>query len=102
MAVLTVTALYVLIFFWAAWGYRRRRDPLLRDVMWVFAAEAMLFLLGIFKLVVGAPPRTLVALVSTLLLAQPMLTLRLVRQLRPVPEWLMIAAVVAWVASAAP
>ena len=102
MVALTVTALYVLIFFWAAWGYRRRRDPLLRDVMWVFAAEAMLFLLGVFRLVVGAPPRMLVALVSALLLAQPLLTLRLVSQLRPVPSWLLTAAVAGWALSAAP
>ncbi|MFI5893515.1 PAS domain S-box protein [Actinoplanes sp. NPDC051513] len=97
-----VTALFVLILVWVSWRYLRDRDPLLLDVMAIFAAVGMLFVLAVFSRVVGEPPRPTRGLVSALLLAQPYLTLRLVRRLRPVPRWLIAAVAVGWILSAIP
>jgi hypothetical protein len=35
---LAVTALFVLVLAWVTRNYLRRRDPLLREVMWMLAA----------------------------------------------------------------
>src|SRR5687768_6435253 len=102
MAVLAVTALYVMIFVWVSWSYLRRRDPLLRSVMWIFAVMALLFVLGVVRVLVAEPPRAVVAVATALLLAQPFLTLRLVSRLRSVPRWLQAAALTGWALSAAP
>jgi PAS domain S-box-containing protein len=102
MALLAVTALYVLILAWVCRSYLRRRDPLLRDVMWIFAAVAMLFVVGIVRLFVGHPLRTAMALVLAVLLAKPLFTLRLVSRLRSIPPWWMWVAVLAWSVSALP
>ncbi len=102
MAVLAVTGIYVGILLWVSFCYLRRRDPLLRDVMWVFAAVAMLFVLGVVRVLAGEPPRAVVALVSVLLLAQPLLTLRLVSRLRAVKAWLSWSALAAWAVTALP
>ncbi len=55
MAALAITALYALIFTWVAVRYLQRRDPLLRDVMLIFASVASLFVLGAVRLLAGAP-----------------------------------------------
>ncbi|MEV7629232.1 PAS domain S-box protein [Actinoplanes sp. NPDC089786] len=102
MAVLAVTALYMMIFLWVSWCYLRRRDPLLRDVMLVFAAVAVLFVLGVVRVLIGPPPQVVAASASALLLAQPVLTLRLVGRLRSVPQWLQVAAVAGWVLTTLP
>ena len=96
------TGLFVMILVWVSWRYVCDRDPLLRDVMVIFAAVGMLFVLAVYTLVVGEPPRPVRGLVSMLLLAQPLLTLRLVRRLRPVSPWLIGAGIVAWLLSALP
>ncbi|GAA3957765.1 hybrid sensor histidine kinase/response regulator [Actinoplanes auranticolor] len=100
MAVLAVTAVFVLIFVGAAVGYLRRRDPLLRDVMLIFASVAMLFVLGVLTLIMGEPPRVAVGLITAALLGQPLCTLRLVSRMRPVPSWVLWGACAAWAASA--
>jgi len=97
-----VTALYVMILIWTAARYLRSRDPLLRDVMLVFAAVSVLFALGVLRLAIGEPPRAVQIVAAVLLLAQPVLTLRLVGRLRRVPAWLMAGALAAWVASSVP
>ncbi|MEU8234117.1 PAS domain S-box protein [Actinoplanes sp. NPDC048967] len=102
MAALAVTAVFVLIFLRAAVGYARRRDPLLRDVMLIFASVGMLFVLGVLTLIMGEPPRAAVALITAVLLGQPLCTLRLVSRMRPVPAWVMGGACAAWLASAVP
>src|SRR3954452_5004198 len=102
MALILVTSLYVLIFGWVSWRYLRRRDPLLRDVMWMFASVAMLFVLGLVRLFVGMPPRPLMILAIALLLAKPLFTLRLVGRLRPLRSWWWPLAVAAWALSALP
>jgi len=102
MALLAVTALFLLIFVWAAVGYLRRRDPLLRDVMLIFGAVAMLFVLGVLRLALGTPTRPVAGLVTGVLLGQPFFTLRLVSRLRAVPSWAIWGAIAAWIASAVP
>ncbi|MEV6844625.1 PAS domain S-box protein [Actinoplanes sp. NPDC051411] len=97
-----VTALFVLILVWVSWRYLRDRDPLLLDVMAIFAAVAMLFVLAVLSRLIGAPPRPVRGLVSALLLAQPFLTLRLVSRLRPVPRWLLAVVAAGWIVSAVP
>src|SRR4051794_23966265 len=102
MALLGVTALYFLTFVWVSWGYLRRRDPLLRDVMLVFATIATLFGLGVYQLVNGPPPLLVSQLFTMFLVGQPYLTLRLVSQLRRVPRRLRWTALFGWVASCVP
>ncbi|GAA3348979.1 hypothetical protein GCM10020358_69460 [Amorphoplanes nipponensis] len=102
MAILVVTAAFLLIFVWATVGYLRRRDPLLRDVMLVFGAVAMLFVLGVLRLALGSVPRPVHTLVIVVLVGQPYFTLRLVSRMRPVSPGLLWGALGGWLASAAP
>ncbi|AGZ44002.1 hybrid sensor histidine kinase/response regulator [Actinoplanes friuliensis] len=102
MALILVTSLFAFILVWVSWRYLRRRDPLLRDVMWMFASVAMLFVLGLVRLFVGAPPQSVMMLALGLLLAKPVFTLRLVSRLRPLRSWCLPAAVMVWVLSALP
>jgi PAS domain S-box-containing protein len=101
MAVLAATALFLMIFIWASVGYLRRRDPLLRDVMLIFGAVAMLFVLGLLRLTVGSP-RSVVVVIVVVLLGQPFFTLRLVSRLRPVPSWMIWGAFAGWIGSTVP
>jgi PAS domain S-box-containing protein len=100
MALVAVTALYLLIFIWAAVAYLRRRDPLLRDVMLIFGSVGMLFALGVLRLTVGSPPRMVNGLIMAVLLGQPFFTLRLVSRLRRVPAWVIWGAFAGWIGSA--
>ncbi len=50
MALILVTSLFVVILVCIAWRYTRHQDPLLRDVMWMFASVAMLFVVGLLRL----------------------------------------------------
>jgi PAS domain S-box-containing protein len=102
MALLAITALFGLILAWVSRTYLRRRDPLLRDVMWMLAAVAMLFVVGVLRLLVGRPPAILIALALTMLLAKPLFTLRLVSRLRHVPRGWWWLALAAWASSALP
>jgi hypothetical protein len=102
MAVSLITALYALTLVWVSWGYLRRRDPLLRDVMLIFASVAMLFVLSVVRLAIGEPPRLVTGLFVALLLGQPFFTLRLVSKLRRVPPWAMWAALAGWALTAVP
>src|SRR6059058_2766363 len=77
--------------------YLRHRDRLQRDVMLVFAAMAVLFVLEIVKRVFGEPPMAVGSVAVVLLLAQPYLTLRLVATLRPVRRWVVRTALAAYV-----
>src|SRR4051812_33660973 len=102
MAVLSITALYVLILVRVWVGYLRRRDPLLRDVVLIFASVAMLFVLGVLRLAIGEPPRLVTGLFVALLLGQPFFTLRLVSKLRRVPVWAMWGGLAGWAVTSAP
>ncbi len=99
MALLLISALFLMISVWVSWGCFRRRDPLLRGVMLVFASVGLLFVLALVQLLVGRPPAAVVGLFTALLLGQPFLTLRLVSQLRGVPKWALRIAAAAWLAS---
>ncbi|MDP9793219.1 PAS domain S-box-containing protein [Catenuloplanes nepalensis] len=97
-----MTAVYAAIFAWMAYSYLRRRDPLMRDVMWMFSSVAMLFVLGVIRVFAGMPPRVVMGLFVALLLAKPVFTLRLVGRLRSMPPGWLAFATAAWVLSALP
>jgi PAS domain S-box-containing protein len=102
MAAVPVTSLFAVIWFWISWQYLRRRDPLLRDVLWMFASVAMLFVLGVVGLVVGEPPTWMLMFAIALLLAKPVFTLRLVSRLRQLRWWWWPLATTAWAVSTLP
>ncbi|WP_250006872.1 PAS domain-containing sensor histidine kinase [Actinoplanes sp. M2I2] len=102
MALIVVTSLFVVVLVSATWRYLRRRDPLLRDVMWMFASVAMLFLVGLLRLFIGTPPRAVMIMAIALLLAKPVFSLRLVSRLRPLLWWRWPAALAASVLTAVP
>ena len=102
MALILVTSLFVVVMAWVTWRYLRHRDPLLRDVMWMFASVAMLFVVGLLRVFVGTPPRAVMTLAIALLLAKPLFSLRLVSRLRPLHSWWWPAALTAWVLTAVP
>jgi PAS domain S-box-containing protein len=102
MVLSAVTAAYAVVFAWMAYSYVRRHDPLLRDVMLMFASVAMLFVLGLVRAFAGGVPPAVVGVFVALLLAKPVFTLWLVGRLRPVPSWWVTTAAIAWAASAAP
>src|SRR5205823_4979777 len=99
---LLIEALFVLVFIRALSAYVVRRDPLQRDVTLVFSAMAVLTVLEVVRHFVPKPPSPLAIGASVLLLAQPYLTLRLVAQLRRVPRWLLLAALVGWLGTGLP
>ncbi|GAA4605986.1 PAS domain S-box-containing protein [Actinoplanes octamycinicus] len=102
MAQILVTSLFALIMAWVSWRYLRRRDPLMRDVMWMFSSVAMLFVLGLVRLFVGTPPRSVLMLAIALLLAKPLFSLRLASRLRPLRSWWWPSALAGWAVTAVP
>ena len=86
--------LFALVFVWALGGYVARREPLQRDVAAMFSALAGLFVVDRYASS-PTPPRPGWRMCGTvLMLAHPVLTLRLVRRIRPVPTELYAAAAV--------
>ena len=77
-----IEALFALVFVQALVAYLRRRDPVQRDVMLVFAAVAMLFVLDVARTVLGEPPALLRAVSLVMFFAQPYFTLRLLQRVR--------------------
>ncbi|GII22996.1 response regulator [Planosporangium mesophilum] len=102
MVRLLVEALFALVFAQALAAYLRRRDPIQRDVMAVFAAAAMLFVLDLARRFLGEPPQVLRTTALILLFAQPYLTLRLVHRVRPGPRWVQVVGAAAFVVSIVP
>jgi signal transduction histidine kinase/CheY-like chemotaxis protein len=102
MVRLLVEALFALVFAQALAAYLRRRDPVQRDVMAVFAAAAMLFVLDLVRRFLGEPPQVLRTAALILLFAQPYLTLRLVHRVRPGSRVLQVLAFVGFVISVVP
>ena len=83
-------------------AYVRRRDPLGRDVMLIFASVAAMFgTIGIGALGQRLPDPVYGAAIA-LLLAQPLFALRLAHQIHAVPRAVRIVALVAFVISAVP
>src|SRR5256714_6375876 len=62
---------------------------------------AVLFIIGLVRVLVPSAPVLFDTLASAMLLAQPLLTLRLVARLRRVPRWLMVAGFLGWAVSSA-
>ena len=81
-------ATFAALFLRALLRYLRRRDPLQRDITWVFAPPSVLFLLDIGNMLPGQLPSGLGQIAQALLLAQPYLTIRLAARLREVPRLL--------------
>jgi hypothetical protein len=96
-----IEALFVLVFIRTLVAYLAKRDPLQRDVTLVFSAIAALFVTALVRKFVPSVPVLFDTLGSALLLAQPLLTLRLVGRLRRVPRWLMATAFAGWALSSA-
>src|SRR4051812_49115854 len=95
-----VEALFALVFGRALVAYVGKRDPVQRDVMAIFSAVSMLFVLDVWRHLFGTPPTVLRAFALILLFAQPYLTVRLVHRVRPVPHWLHLSAIVGVLVSA--
>ena len=95
--------MFAVLFLRALLGYLRRRDPLQRDVTLVFTPCMVLFCVDIARRINGENlPYWVSVATLTVLLAQPYLTVRLATRLRRVPTWLHLAALVTFLASAAP
>jgi signal transduction histidine kinase/DNA-binding response OmpR family regulator len=97
-----VELLFGMLFVATLISYLRRRDALSRDVMLIFASLGGLFVVaGVAALGVVLPdPITGASL--ALLLAQPVLTLRLAHRLRPISPAVRVAATVLWAATSLP
>ncbi|MFI5934384.1 ATP-binding protein [Actinoplanes sp. NPDC051494] len=102
MALLLITTLFMALLIRVTRGYLRSRDPLLRDVMWVFASVALVFVQAVTVLLGSALPRVVLGVLTALLLAQPVWTWRLVSRLRQVPAWALWAATAGWLCGAVP
>src|SRR6266550_1084867 len=76
--------LFILLFAATMIEYVRRRDPISRDVTLTFSGLALISVMSLLKDWIGTPaPLVFVAL--GLFLLQPVFTLHLVSQIRPVP-----------------
>ncbi len=94
--------LFAILFVMTLVAYVRRRDPLSRDVMLIFASVAALFAsLGVGAVGLELPDAVYGASLA-LLLAQPLFSLRLAHQIHDVPRVLRIGALVAFAITAAP
>src|SRR3954469_9291356 len=100
MGALLVEGLFAAVFTRALVAYLRGRDPLQRDVTFIFGSVATLFVVDVLRRLGVEPPHVVGDLAAALLLAQPALTLRLVARVRPVPGWMRWAAACGWLASA--
>ena len=95
---LIIELIFGILFVATLGSYLRRRDPLSRDVMLIFASLAGLFVVaGIAALGVTLPDPVGAAALG-LLLAQPVLTLRLAHRLRPISRVVLVTATVLWAA----
>ena len=99
---LILQLLFAILFVSTLITYLRRRDSLSRDVMLIFASVAVLFVVLGVNLVAGGLPEPILGAALALLLAQPLFTLRLVHQLRPVPGWIRGLAIIGYAVTALP
>ncbi|MFI7600389.1 response regulator [Actinoplanes sp. NPDC049681] len=97
---LLVEALFTAVFLRVLAGYLHRRDGLHRDVVVMFSAMAVLFVLAVVRQVAGEPPPVVSLAASVLLLGQPFLTLRVVRGIGTVHAGVYTAAAAGWAVSA--
>jgi signal transduction histidine kinase len=104
MIALVIEACYALVFVQSFIAYARRRDPVQRDLTLVFAPLTSLLVLEVARRLTGTVqfPAVVTYPALTLLLAQPYLTMRLVRMVRPVPAAVMWLALGVFVATTVP
>jgi signal transduction histidine kinase/CheY-like chemotaxis protein len=93
---------FAVLFLRALLWYLRRRDPLQRDITWVFAPCTLLFYVDVVRRVANPLPDWVSAVTLTFLLAQPYLTVRLAGRLRHVPRWLDRTVLATFFAAAVP
>jgi signal transduction histidine kinase/CheY-like chemotaxis protein len=96
---LLVEALFTAVFVRVLASYLRGRDRLQRDVVLMFSALAVLFVVAVLRELIGEPPRWVTVAASVLLLGQPFLTLRVIRQVAPVPRAVYWPALAGWITS---
>ncbi|MCI0582979.1 MAG: response regulator [Chloroflexi bacterium] len=99
---LAIEAIFGLVFAVALVGWWRRRDAVSRDVVVVFGTLVILFVVSLATSVLGPLPVAVNAVAIAALLGQPLATLRLAADLRPVPRPLLVAALVGWVVTTIP
>jgi len=92
-AELTFAALFVR----SLYGYLRRRDPLQRDITWVFLPPTVLFAASVAEVLPGTLAGWVSPVAGAVLLTQPCLTVRLAARLRSVPRWLEAFVWLTWV-----
>ncbi|HEU4349987.1 MAG TPA: response regulator [Actinoplanes sp.] len=92
---ITAEFTFAVLFCRALVGYLRRRDPLQRDITWVFLAPAVLFAGNMVDLLPGPMPLWARQTTAVVMLAQPYLTVRLAARLRSVPRRLEVAVLLA-------
>ena len=94
--------LFAVLFVMTLVAYVRRRDPVSRDVMLIFASVAAMFAsVGIGAVGLQLPDVVYGAAVA-LLLAQPLFSIRLAHQIHFVPRAVRVVALVAFVITAVP
>jgi signal transduction histidine kinase/CheY-like chemotaxis protein len=71
-----IEILFGAVFVATAWQYVRHRDPLSRDLMFVFGSIAGLYVVSFLRTMLGELPDWLTLLAVAALLAQPLLVLR--------------------------
>ena len=92
-ALMTFAALFVR----SLWGYLRRRDPLQRDITWVFLPPTVLFVSSVAGALPGPLPYWVEPMANAIMLTQPCLTVRLAARLRSVPYGLELFVWLTWV-----
>ena len=80
---------FALLFAAALWTALRKRDPLARDLCLVFSPLAATFAAEIWILTEGPLATVAGEVLIALILAQPVLTLRLVADVRQIPRWML-------------
>ena len=97
--ILASELLFALLFLRALFTWLATRNAIARDVTLVFATLAGLIVLQLFG---PEPPELVSRGAIVLLLAQPVVTLRLAAQSGPMPRWVIPVAAAAFVVTAAP
>jgi signal transduction histidine kinase/CheY-like chemotaxis protein len=97
-----IELLFLLLFVSTLVTWLRRRDALSANVMLIFASVAMLFVLAALGQVFGTPPDFVVGIALAVLLAQPLLTLRLAAQLQTIPTAVLAAALLGYLVTTVP
>ncbi|GLY94720.1 response regulator [Actinoplanes sp. NBRC 103695] len=92
-ALMTFAALFVR----SLWGYLRRRDPLQRDITWVFLPPTVFFVAAVAGALPGPLPSWVEPMAYAIILTQPCLTVRLAARLRSVPHGLELFVWLTWV-----